>query len=54
VANVKATWDKYRYELLTGASDPEKMVPKIVEELKKAGMDTIMKAAQEQIDAFFQ
>jgi putative aldouronate transport system substrate-binding protein len=54
VANVKATWDKYRYELLTGASDPEKMVPKIIEELKKAGMDTIMKAAQEQIDAYFQ
>ncbi|BFH65739.1 ABC transporter substrate-binding protein [Paenibacillus azoreducens] len=53
VANTKAVWDKYRYELLTGASDPEKMVPKIVSELKAAGMDTIMKAAQEQIDAYF-
>ncbi len=53
VANTKAVWDKYRYELLTGASDPEKMVPKIVSELKAAGMDTLMKAAQEQIDAFF-
>ncbi|MGN7359830.1 ABC transporter substrate-binding protein [Paenibacillus sp. SAF-054] len=53
VANTKAVYDKYRYELLTGASDPEKMVPKIVSELKAAGMDTIMKAAQEQIDAFF-
>ncbi|KOR76547.1 ABC transporter substrate-binding protein [Paenibacillus solani] len=52
VANTKAVWDKYRYELLTGASDPEKMVPKIVSELKAAGMDAIMKAAQEQIDAF--
>lgn len=53
VANTKAVWDKYRYELLTGASDPEKMVPKIVSELKAAGMDTIMEAAQKQIDAFF-
>ncbi|MGG3280240.1 ABC transporter substrate-binding protein [Paenibacillus solani] len=53
VANTKAVWDKYRYELLTGASDPEKMVPKIVSELKAAGMDTIMETAQEQIDAFF-
>lgn len=53
VANTKAVWDKYRYELLTGASDPEKMIPKIVSELKAAGMDTIMNAAQEQIDAFF-
>ncbi|WP_336776230.1 ABC transporter substrate-binding protein [Paenibacillus sp. MMO-58] len=53
VANTKAVWDKYRYELLTGASDPEKMVPKIVSELKAAGMDTIMKAAQEQVDTYF-
>jgi putative aldouronate transport system substrate-binding protein len=53
VANTKAVWDKYRYELTTGASDPEKMVPKIVSELKAAGMDAIMKAAQEQIDAYF-
>lgn len=54
VANTKAVWDKYRYELLTGASDPEVMVPKIVSELKAAGMDTIMTAAQEQINTFFQ
>lgn len=53
VANTKAVWDKYRYELQTGASDPEKMIPKIVAEMKSAGMDTIMKAAQEQIDAYF-
>ncbi len=53
VANTKAVWDKYRYELLTGASDPETMVPKIVAELKAAGLDTLMKAAQEQIDAYF-
>lgn len=53
VANTKAVWDKYRYELLTGASDPEVMVPKIVSELKAAGMDAIMTAAQEQINAYF-
>nr|WP_280521178.1 ABC transporter substrate-binding protein [Paenibacillus mangrovi] len=54
VANTKAVWDKYQYELLTGASDPEKMVPKIVSEMKAAGMDAIMKAAEEQINAYFQ
>ncbi|OXL83744.1 ABC transporter substrate-binding protein [Paenibacillus sp. SSG-1] len=53
VANCQAVWDKYKYELITGASDPEKMVPKITAELKSAGMDTIMKAAQEQIDNYF-
>ncbi|TLS49260.1 extracellular solute-binding protein [Paenibacillus antri] len=53
VANVKAVWNKYSYELITGASDPEKVVPQIVEELKKAGMDKIMQAAQDQINAYF-
>lgn len=53
VANTKAVWDKYRYELTTGASDPEVMVPKIVSELKAAGMDKIMQAAEEQINAYF-
>ncbi|MFC3803415.1 ABC transporter substrate-binding protein [Cohnella sp. GCM10012308] len=53
VANVKSVWSKYSYELVTGASDPEKQVPKIAEELRKAGMDKIIQAAQTQIDAYF-
>lgn len=53
VANTKAVWDKYRYELITGASNPETVIPKIVTELKAAGMEKIMNAAQEQIDAYF-
>ncbi|SMF77114.1 putative aldouronate transport system substrate-binding protein [Paenibacillus uliginis N3/975] len=53
VANCQAVWDKYKYELITGASDPEKTVPKITAELKSAGMDTIMQAAQEQINNYF-
>lgn len=53
VANTKAVWDKYRSELVTGASDPEVVVPKIEAEMKAAGLDTIMQAAQEQIAAYF-
>ena len=53
VANCKAVWDKYSSELITGASDPEVMVPKIVKELKAAGMDKIMAEAQTQIDGYF-
>ncbi|UNK17230.1 ABC transporter substrate-binding protein [Paenibacillus sp. N3/727] len=53
VANCQAVWDKYKYELITGASDPEKTVPKITAELKSAGMDAIMQAAQEQINNYF-
>lgn len=53
VANCKAVWDKYQNELLTGASDPEVMVPKIVKELKASGMETIMAEAQKQITEYF-
>ncbi|MCQ6560518.1 ABC transporter substrate-binding protein [Paenibacillus mendelii] len=53
VANSNAVLDKYKYELITGASDPEKVVPKMIAELKNAGMDTIMQKAQEQIDNYF-
>lgn len=53
VANCSTVWDKYKYELLTGASDPTVMVPKIVSELKKAGMSTLMSAAQKQLNSYF-
>ncbi len=51
IANCQATWDKYRYELLNGASDPTTTVPKVVAELKSSGMDKIMAEMQSQIDA---
>ncbi len=54
VANCNAVFDKYKFELLTGASDPETTVPKMIAELKAAGMDTIMTEAQKQVDAFGQ
>ncbi len=53
VSNVNTVWDKYKYDMLTGASDPETAVPKCVEELKAAGLDTIIAEAQKQIDEFF-
>lgn len=53
VANTRAVWNKYGAELITGASDPEKVVPQMVKELKAAGMDKIIAAAQQQIDAYF-
>lgn len=53
IANCQATWDKYRYELMNGASDPETTVPKVVKELKASGMDKIMAEMQSQIDKTF-
>lgn len=51
VANCKSVWEKYKYDLLTGASNPEEIVPTIISELKAAGMDTIISEAQAQITA---
>ncbi len=53
MANCKTVWDKYKYDMLTGASDPATVVPKCIEELKAAGLDTIIAEAQKQIDEFF-
>lgn len=50
LANCQAVWDKYRFELMTGASDPTQKVPQIVKELKSAGMDTIISELQSQLD----
>ena len=46
-------WDKYKNDMLTGASDPETAVPACIEELKAAGLDTVIEEAQRQIDEFF-
>jgi putative aldouronate transport system substrate-binding protein len=54
VINCKNAWMKYYTDLETGASDPEKMLPIIIAELKKKGMDKIIAEAQRQIDAFYQ
>lgn len=53
VANVNTVWDKYKYDLLTGASDPEDVLPTCIDELKAAGLDTIIAEAQKQVDEFF-
>ena len=53
IANCNTVWDKYKYDLLTGASDPEEAVPRCLEELKAAGLDTVIAEAQRQVDEFF-
>lgn len=52
-AKCRVTWEKYKFDLINGASDPDKTVPKLIEELKASGMDKIIEEAQRQIDAFF-
>lgn len=52
VANCKSIYDKYKYELLTGASDPDVAVPAMMKELYASGLQKIMDEAQRQASAF--
>ena len=53
LASCKTVWDKYKYDLLTGASDPSEVLPKVTEELKAQGFEKVMEEAQKQLDEFF-
>lgn len=52
LANCREIWLRYRSEVMTGVQDPEVVVPKIKEELMKAGWQNIMDEAQRQVDEF--
>jgi putative aldouronate transport system substrate-binding protein len=52
VTNCGTIGDKYRTELLTGASDPDVVVPAFIRELNAAGFQKIIQEAQRQVDAF--
>ncbi len=51
-AAVAAVCDRYAPSISSGAVDPEAYLPRFVEELKQAGVDDIIKAKQEQLDAW--
>lgn len=51
LANCRAVYEKYKSELWTGAQDPAKLIPQILEELDAAGWETIRAEAQAQVDA---
>jgi putative aldouronate transport system substrate-binding protein len=53
VINCRNTWDKYSTDLRTGAANPNKLLPVVISELRKKGMDKIIAEAQRQIDGFF-
>jgi putative aldouronate transport system substrate-binding protein len=48
----RAVWEKYAYDLNTGASDPAVVIPRMIAELKAAGFDKVLAEAQKQVDAF--
>lgn len=51
LANCNEIYNRYSRDLMTGAADPETVVPQMLEELKSAGLDTIIEQVQAQVDA---
>lgn len=51
-AAVKSVMDEYRKPLEMGAGDPETLLPEFIQKLKDAGIDTVIQAKQEQLDAW--
>jgi putative aldouronate transport system substrate-binding protein len=52
LSNCKAIYDRYKDELLTGASDPDVAVPAMMRDLNAAGFQRIVAEAQRQVTAF--
>lgn len=52
LANCREIWLRYRSEVMTGVQDPEVAVPKIKEELMKAGWQDVIDEAQRQVNEF--
>lgn len=52
IAACAAIYDNYKPTLLTGAMDPDELVPQIMTELRDAGFDEIVAEAQAQFDAW--
>ena len=52
ITNCGTIGDKYRTELLTGASDPDVAIPAMLRELNAAGFQRIIQETQRQVDAF--
>ena len=52
IASCVEIFNRYKSEILTGTNDPEVAVPEMMKEMRAAGFDKIVEAAQTQIDAF--
>lgn len=53
LAALRATYEKYEAELITGTRAPEDIVPQMMKELRAIGLDDVMKELQKQIDEFY-
>ncbi len=53
IINCRTVWEKYQNDLLSGAVNPDVMLPQIISELKTNGFDRIVAEAQRQINEIY-
>lgn len=53
IANCAAVYAKFKLQVITGASNPDEIVPQMMTELRNAGFDDVMAEAQKQVDAAY-
>lgn len=51
---MNAVWLDYGDELITGTSDPDVVIPKIISEMEAVGMREVLAEAQAQLDAYLE
>ena len=49
---LSAIWQQYQYELQTGTTDPDVVIPQIIEELESVGLREVIAEAQRQLDEY--
>ena len=49
---MKNVWEQYIYEMQTGTSDPDVVVPELLAELEAVGLREVLAEAQAQLDAY--
>lgn len=50
LANVRAVWEKYKGEFMTGTKEPREMAKMITKEMNNAGLQTLIEEAQKQVN----
>jgi len=53
LTNARIIWERSATDLMVGAANPDVVLPRVIAELKAAGLDKLMKEAQRQVDEFF-
>jgi len=53
LTNLRIIWERHAVDIVAGAADLNVALPRVISELRAAGLDRVMAEAQRQVDEFF-